>query len=275
MSGRVSIRKAGQVISTSSLRAKGETMPLKTPRAVTKEEAPFITPARESTKTTMMPWKGWFQRFVADTFGEDKLQRMREIVFFIPEDPYELNTPNQSVKVPISKTDPTITHQYRYPSPGSQSAVHIPQYDDDEDPYDSGYFKRDTRRRYLSSDWYNPKTEKLKLELMDPDGKDPLIQEAKEELENYKPPSSPGNQGRFATGPTDFDPTGLRATMSATWQETEKSLDKHMPDHLPTPTWVGKEEELSKWYHERDLPLPFGFPYEGLIVPRERRIVQW
>ena len=39
-------------------------------------------------------------------------------------------------------------------------------------------------------------------------------------------------QGRFATGPTKFDPTGLRATMSVTWEETEKSLDTFMPDHV-------------------------------------------
>jgi len=82
-------------------------------------------------------------------------------------------------------------------------------------------------------------------------------------------------QGRFATGPSDFDPSGLRATMSVTWDETEKSLDSYMPDHLPTPTWVGKEEEVAKWYEERDLPVPFGAPYEGLVVPRERRIAYW
>ena len=39
-------------------------------------------------------------------------------------------------------------------------------------------------------------------------------------------------QGRFATGPSDFDPSGLRATMSVTWDETEKSLDTYMPDHV-------------------------------------------
>ncbi|CAB9522145.1 expressed unknown protein [Seminavis robusta] len=273
MAGRVTIRKAGEVVSTGALRAAGSQTPLATPRAVSKEEAPFIAPARESTKTTMMPWKGWVQRFIGDTFGEDRLKQFRQNVFFIEDDVYDLNTPNQSKKVPISKTDPSITAQYRYPSPGSQPAVRIPDMYDDEDPYDSGYFKRDTRRRYNFSELKNPETEKLKLEYMDQN--DPTVQEAKEELMNAKPASSPGNQGRFATGPTKFDPTGLRATMSVTWEETEKSLDTFMPDHLPTPTWVGKEDEVAKWYEDRDLPVPFGAPYEGLKVPVERRVVVW
>ena len=196
MAGRVTIRKAGEVISTGSLRAAGTQTPLTHPRSVSKEEAPFITPARESTKTTMMPWKGWFQRFVADQIGEDKLKKLREKIYFIEDDPYDLNTPNQSYKIPISKTDPSITHQYRYPSPGSQDAVNIPYLAEDEDPYDSGYFKRDTRRRYEFSELKNPETEKLKLELMDPN--DPAVVEAKEELMNARPASSPGNKVRIS-----------------------------------------------------------------------------
>lgn len=228
--GRVNRVKAGEVISTGSLRSAGVQTPLSRPRAVTKEEAPYVAPARESTKTTMMPWKGWFQRFIADTFGEDKLKQFRQTIFFIEDDPYELNTPNQSQKIPISKTDPSITAQFRHPAPGSQDAVRIPVFYENEDPYDSGYFKRDTRRRYQFSELGNPENERLKLELMD--SKDPNVQEAKEQLKDAKPESSPGNKGRFATGPSDFDPTGLRATMSVTWEETEKSLDRFMPDHV-------------------------------------------
>ena len=192
MAGRITIRKAGEVISTGSLRAAGTQTPLTHPRAVTKEEAPFIAPARESTKTTMMPWKGWFQRFVAEQIGEDKLKEIRKKVYFMEDDIYDLNTPNQSYKIPISRTDPSITHQYRYPAPGSQPAVRIPDMEEDEDPYDSGYFKRDTRRRYQFSELQNPENEKLKLEYMDP--KDPAVVEAKEELKKARPASSPGNK---------------------------------------------------------------------------------
>ena len=36
----------------------------------------------------------------------------------------------------------------------------------------------------------------------------------------------------FATGKSDFDPSGLRATMSTNWEATEASLDANMPDHV-------------------------------------------
>ena len=64
------------------------------------------------------------------------------------------------------------------------------------------------------------------------------------------PASSPENNGRFATGPSDFDPTGLRGPV--TWEKLEESLDSHMPDHLRTPTLVEKEEEIIKLHEERD-----------------------
>jgi len=161
---------------------------------------------------------------------------------------------------------------YRYPSPGSQEPPNLPEFDEGEDPYDNGYFKTDTRRRYDYSELGNPERERLKLELMDQN--DPNVQEELKALE-AGPESSPGNNGRFATGPSDFDPSGLRATMSVTWKKLEESLDAHMPDHLPEPTWAGREEEVIKWYEDRDLPVPVGEYYEYLKVPYERRVAQW
>jgi hypothetical protein len=249
-------------------------MPLRPPRAVTKEEAPYILPARESTKTTMMPWRGWFQRFLKDyVLTEAQFKKFRETFFFMPDDDYDLwQAPMADKRIPISRTDPTITHAYRTPSPGSQTPADLPLLEEGEDPFDVGYFKRDTRRRYLSSELGNPNVERMKLELMDQN--DPAVQEEIKKLEKG-PESSPGNNGRFATGPTDFDPTGLRATMSVTWAATEKSLDAHMPDHLPTPVWVGHEQEIIAWYEERDLPVPVGAYYKPLTVSRQGRIARW
>lgn len=285
--GKVVVRKAGEALTKKGGRTipkhlkPGEQLPLTTPRAVSAEEAPYILPARESTKTTMMPWRGWVQRWIKDTFGEEKFQKFRETVFFMPDDIYDLNQAPfpANKKIPISKTDPTITHSFRYPSPGSQPAVNVPRLYDDEDPYDSAHFKRDTRRRYEFSElgYQDPDVNKLQLELMkgpNEEEDDPEIAEQLEKL-GAGPESSPGNQGRFATGPTDFDPTGLRASMSVTWEEANKELDKHMPDHLPYPTHVGKEDEWTKWYVERDLPVPMGDYYEDLKVPRHLRVARW
>ena len=118
---------------------------------------------------------------------------------------------------------------FREVSPGSQEPVDVPRIDLDEDPYDSGYFKRDTRRRYIDPEFPHPDVEKIKLDMMDPD--DPEVQEAKQKLE-AGPLSSPGNQGRFPTGPSDFDPSGLRAVMSVNHKAMQAELDKHMPDHV-------------------------------------------
>ena len=242
---------------------------LKVPRAVSAAEAPFIEPAVESTKESMMPWKGWVGRLVAKTVGEERYQALRKLIFYKPDDIHDLHgAPNPSTKVPLSDTDPTLFRQYRYPSPGSEAPVNIPTLEENEDPYDSTYYTRDTSRRYVDTSLPHPQIQEIKLALMDPDSPD--VQEMKEKL---KPTSSPGNKGRFATGPTDFDPTGLRASMSANHEALEKSLDSHMPDHLPYPVWYDKQDEVYAWYEERGLPVPMGATGFGL-VPFEERVAR-
>lgn len=63
--------------------------------------------------------------------------------------------------------------------------------------------------------------------------------------------------------------------MSVTWDAVEKSLDEHMPDHLPTPVWVGHEEEIIQWHKERDLPVPVGGYYKELKMPYNQRVATW
>lgn len=89
--------------------------------------------------------------------------------------------------------------------------------------------------------------------------------------------SSPGNKGRFATGPSNFDSTGgLRATMSTNHDVLNRALDSFMPNHLPTPTWFNDEDQdkIVAWYKANDLPVPLGQTGWG-TVPREGRIARW
>lgn len=201
---------------------------LREARAVSAKEAPSIAPAKESSKTTMTPWRGWLTRVLSDQFGAERVEAWRRLIVYKPDDIHDFNQiPKPSTKVPITK-DGSQTAMFRYPSPGSQPAVRIPKdFEPDEDPYDTAYYKRDTARRYQDSD-YTPE-EMIKLELMNDN--DPDVIEMREKLA-AGPESSPGNKGRFATGPSDFDPTGLRATMSANHAALEKSLDENMPDHV-------------------------------------------
>mmetsp|Transcript_13843 Transcript_13843/g.21097 ORF Transcript_13843/g.21097 Transcript_13843/m.21097 type:complete len:261 (+) Transcript_13843:54-836(+) len=257
-----SLKKAGEAVAKQAL---------KVPRAVTAAEAPSIEPAKESTKESMMPWRGWVSRMVRSNLGEERYQALRKLVFYRPDDIHDMHQiPNPSTKVPISATDPTLYRQFRNPSPGSEpGTIRIPKADEGcttEDPYNITYYTRDTTRRYLDG---TNDIEKMKLELMNPDS--PEVQEMKENLE---PQSSPGNQGVFATGPSDYDPSGLRAAMSTNHAALEESLDANMPDHLPYPVWYDKQDEILAWYEERGLEVPMGATGFG-TVPVHRRVARW
>lgn len=181
--------------------------------------------------------------------------------------------PRQVTKVPLTE-DGKTTAQYRYPAPGSQGKVRMPEEDVGtmyEDPYVVSHYTRDTARRNEDPAFPNPDHERMRLALLPED--DPSVKEAKERLEEGAM-SSPGNKGMFATGKSDFDPSGLRATMSASNEALQASLDANMPDHLPTPTWWENQDELVAWYKENNLPVPIGKVEFGTI-PREGRIARW
>jgi hypothetical protein len=199
------------------------------PRSVTKAEAPHMIPAKQSTTQTMMPWKGWVDRLMKDRMDPKSYDRVNNFFKFWPEDPYELMMQPYAGKKTVVSEDGKTEVAYRYPTPGSQPSVDVPLDELHADPYDTAYFKRDTRRRYVDPEFPHSDVEMLKLNMQDPD--DPEVQAAKEKLE-AGPPSSPGNGGRFATGPSDFDPTGLRAVMAVNNKALFESLDKHMPDHV-------------------------------------------
>jgi hypothetical protein len=235
----VTIKKVGEAVATRVIQtgnnaakraaAVHPTMEVNPPRAVNKVEAPHMIPAKESTKTTMTPWSGWITRFLKDKLPEKQYQTIRETFYFMPEGKVDamiqMQTP--ATKIPIGQDGEEAS--FRQVSPGSQGFVDIPLHELDDDPYDSGYFKKDTRRRYIDPENPHPDIEQLKLDLQDPN--DPEVQEAKKKLA-AGPLSSPGNKGNFPTGPSDFDPSGLRAVMSVTNAAIQKELDSHMPDHV-------------------------------------------
>ena len=239
----VTIKKVGEAVASKVLQTGGGTAAkaaatqvapgmmkeLTSPRAVTKQEAPMIKPAKEVSKVSMMPWKGWVDRLAKEKMNPDTYKSMKDFFYFWPEDPHNLHqSPYPNTRIVIS-ADGKETAAYREVSPGSQPPVDVPLDDLDADPYDTAYFKRDTRRRYVDPEFAHADVEMLKLQMQDPN--DPEVIEAKKKLE-AGPPTSPGNGNRFATGPSDFDPTGLRAVMAVNNKELFKSLDKHMPDHV-------------------------------------------
>ncbi|KAL3929298.1 MAG: hypothetical protein SGBAC_012275 [Bacillariaceae sp.] len=274
----VTIKKAGEAVAkkvvqtgTKAAAAGSPSIKLTQPRAVGKEEAANVIPSKESAQASMMPWKGWVNRFLKDKMSEDSYKGLRDFAYFMPESSkYDVmeQMPAPAVKLPISQDGEEAA--FREVSPGSQGFVDIPLHDLEDDPYDSAYFKKDTRRRYIDPENPHPDIEGLKLAMQDPN--DPEVQEAKKKLAAGSG-SSPGNGGNFPTGPSDFDPSGLRAVMSVTQAAMEEELDKHMPDHLPEPTWTAKEEELIQFYKDNDLPVPIGGNFN--FISKHRRVAKW
>ena len=134
--------------------------------------------------------------------------------------------------MPLTDDKDGPTAMFRYPSPGTRDSGRQPTADPgtvDEDPFNIAYYPRDTRRRYQDPAFPNQELEEIKLALLPED--DEAVKEAKEKFEAGAT-SSPGNKGMFATGPSDFDPSGLRATMSTSHEAVQKSLDANMPDHV-------------------------------------------
>lgn len=271
------IKKAGEAVAkkviqngTKVAAAAAPSIKITEPRAVSNGEAANVIPSKEPLKTTMMPWKGWVDRLMKDKLPAGSYKSIKNFTHFMPDAKYDsmqqMHPPD--LKLPISEDGEEA--RFREVSPGSQGFVDIPLHDLDDDPYDSAYFKKDTRRRYIDPEFPHPEIEEIKLAMQDPN--DPEVEEAKKKLA-AGPASSPGNKGVFPTGPSDFDPSGLRAVMSVTHAAIESEMDKHMPDHLPEPIWTAQEDELIQWYKDRDLPVPIGGNWN--FISRNKRVARW
>jgi hypothetical protein len=229
-------------------------------------------PVSSSPTASMMPWEGWFRSFLQSKLGEERYQKLRKTVLWTTEDIHNLEgIPNPSTKIPITK-DGKVTVQFRYPSPGNRKPVQIPSADDmDTDPYFVAHYVRDTRRRGVDPASPHPELESARAALLPSDN--PNVEELKAKLA-AGPGSSPGNKGVFATGKTDYDPTGLRATMSTSWAATNASLDKYEPNHLPKPIWADRQQEIIAKWEARGLPVPPG-EFQFGTVPLRRRVARW
>lgn len=225
--GRVAVASSRACFSTDDTRKELDEL-----RAVSKEEAPFVKPPKETSNERMLPWKGWVERLLRDKMSPQAFDKAKGMFYFWPEDPnnlHQLPYPNDQH---VFSKDGKESVGMREVSPGSQPFVEIPREELDSDPYDSGYFKRDTRRRYVDPEFPHPDVEQIKLDMLD--ANDPEVIAAKERLA-AGPLSSPGNGGRFANGKSETNLSGLRAVMAVTNEELFSELDKHMPDHVSLP----------------------------------------
>jgi hypothetical protein len=249
-----------------------------------------------------------------EKLGDEKFTRLRNTMVFRPTDIHNLSGAPESARLTMPGV-PSI-QGYRYPAPGSQPAVNIPQSDEGTDPYNTNYYSRDTRRNlkreeitfigcdntreeieeYISArggvveTWKETKEEALEIcAKMDPS--EATMYLAKYEggavtrarvmfpedikaREFAKRPGSPGNKGVFATGKSDFDPSGLRTAMQTNWAAMNASLEAHRPTQLVRSEWEKRQPEIIEDLKAKGLPMQAGSPMPW-SVPERSRVASW
>lgn len=64
-----------------------------------------------------------------------------------------------------------------------------------------------------------------------------------------------GSTGKFGNKAVfEYDPTGLRSSMTATHEAYQASLKKHLPDHLVTYAWEADQEAIIAKYEALGVP---------------------
>ncbi|KAG5178159.1 hypothetical protein JKP88DRAFT_264748 [Tribonema minus] len=150
---------------------------------------------------------------------------------------------------------------YRYPAPASREAPNVPDMPADRH-YDITRYPRDNRNIKPDNVVFMPPRVKAYLETGS-DVTHPLLGAGEPQPKK----GSPGNKNPAVLR---YDPTGLRSTMSATWAETDKSLELHRPHHLPRAEWVEDYDKMLKKAEENGLPPPIGRP----LRMRYQRIIR-
>mmetsp|Transcript_22110 Transcript_22110/g.46193 ORF Transcript_22110/g.46193 Transcript_22110/m.46193 type:complete len:289 (+) Transcript_22110:144-1010(+) len=234
---------------------------------------------KEEEMETEMPWRGWVGRVLSDPrlLGPERYKKLADWLVFRPGDKHS----GAGVPTSARTTMPGVERikGYRYPAPGSRPPVSVPTVDsgpegsDDSDPYNTGYYWRDTKRNtpnlhslHIVGSGTPPgvvaagavkltmRTEAVEggevketvLSLHNPPQKDPETQMG-----------SPGNKGVFATGPSpllsDVDPTGLRAAMSTSWPALNAAVVARQPTQLVTYEWEGRQADVLREREEKGM----------------------
>ena len=122
---------------------------------------------------------------------------------------------------------------FRYPGPGMDPTSKVPTGPEDR-LYDITYYARDTRR--------NAPTHKAAL-VTNP-AMAPQLALGEEGV--YAPMAETGSGASGQKNPDvlRYDPRGLRAAMTATWEETHREVQRHMPSQLCRTAWQGEQADI-------------------------------
>jgi hypothetical protein len=86
-----------------------------------------------------------------------------------------------------------------------------------------------------------------------------------------------GSPGSKIPAVFQYDPSGLRSSMTSNHAALEAALEKIEPTHLPTEPWMlaGSYEALLKEREDKGLPPPIGSRYKPKYVSANTNTVRW
>jgi len=164
---------------------------------------------------------------------------IKAVLTYRPNDPLNLwqQVPQMQKQVNIERIK-----GYRYPAPGSREGASVPIRESEDDIYDVKQYSRDPRNV--------PDEEQLfvntskKTVLLEPSA----IQKV-------------GSPGANIPAVKQYDPSGLRASMTATWKELDIAIAKNAtPNHFPRPDWETPEgmAAIIKDAETKGIPITMG-----------------
>ena len=86
-----------------------------------------------------------------------------------------------------------------------------------------------------------------------------------------------GSSGRFKNPAVAlYDPSGLRSTMSATWEALDLAVLKNAdPNHLPAPAWYTNQESVDEFCEKKGIPYTLGRRFKPAQQSDNYNEVRW
>lgn len=144
-------------------------------------------------------------------------------------------------------TDGSTRAAYRFPAPGNLDHPAIPDKTSNRN-YEITHYTRDTTRT----------AEPITILRVDPSR--PAAIETQEFVQ-----ITDGSAGNKNSDVLNYDPSGLRTTMTASHEALQASLAALQPNHLPESAWAGDAEAIIQEYTKKGLPPVPGKDFSSML----------
>ncbi len=178
------------------------------------------------------------------------------MLVYAPNDPHNLlqQWPQKMSNFGVDRIE-----GYRFPAPGSRPEAYVPTRDNDDEIFDVKHYPNDPRNLKSTNHTYINGKEK------------PTLIDANSHISRRGSQNRPVNAAVKA-----YDPSGLRATTTATWAEMDKALAANAaPNHLVRYEWENDVEELRKECERKGIPYFEGRPMKWKQVPENFNKLKW